>query len=166
MSTAPPAWLPDPPRICAGIGESPITVLCSVLSLWRFAVSYLSLFHSLSLSSPQTGFCYHVHRAGTFLCDVKIASMPIGCLLWWVIRKHCSTTTVLCLLSKSNHLFSFLKKKKVCLFAFQWPYCEKKCIFVFSCKLFFKMSMGWKSRGFMCLRQPASGFDSINGSLS
>lgn len=73
-------------------------------------VSYLSLFHPLFFSSSQTGFCYPVHNAGTFYVMWRYrrwlsAAFYVG--VGGVIRKHCSTSTVLCLLSKSNHLFSF-----------------------------------------------------------
>lgn len=96
-----------------------------------------------------------------FLCDVKIATMAICCLLWGVIRKHCSTTTVVCLFSESNHLFSLF----VC---FSVTVLWKKVYLLFNCKLFFNLlhlgaTEPWLN---VSVAATASSSDSIKWSLS
>lgn len=152
MSTAPPAWLS---RICAGISESSITVLCSVLSLWRFAVSYLSLFRPLFFSSPQAGFCYRVCGCWYFSCDVTIPRMAICCLLWGLLKKNIVQQQLMCVVSIKATIyflsFCFLKKRFVCLLFSDRTVTKSVSLF---CKLFSKMSTRYLSHGFMSPWQP------------
>lgn len=152
MSTAPPAWLP---RICTGIRECPITVLCSVLSLWRFAAPYLSLFHPLFFSSPQAGLCYRVRRCWYFLCDVKIPRMAICCLLWGLFKKNIVQQQLLCVVSLKASIyflsFFFFFKRSVCLLFSDRTVTKSVSLF---CKLFFKMSTRYPSHGFMSPWRP------------
>lgn len=167
MSTAPPAWPCRPrPYLCWDHREpnhGPVFSVESVALCCLMPVSLppFVLFISTNRFLLSRAQCWY------FLRDVKIPAMAICCLLWGVIREHCSTTTVVYLFSKSNHLFSFLKKKKICLFAFQWPYCERKVYLCVQLWIVVQDVNGvTEPRLNVSVATTASSFDSIKWSLS
>lgn len=154
MSTAPPAWLrrPSPPYLNWD-RRSPITVLCSVLSLWRFAVSHTRLSSTLcSFHLHKQVFLLSRPQCWYFLCDVQIPPMAVCRLLWGVIGKHCSTIVqvLFCVFSPKAAIYFLFKRRIVCLF-FSDRTVKELCIFVLNCNLCFKMLTGYLSHDLMSL---------------
>lgn len=128
----------------------------SVESVALCCVSYLSLFHPLFFSSPQAGFCYPVRNAGTFYVMWRYrrwlsAAFYGGGRGGGVLSENIVQGVLLCVFSKRNHLCFFFKKGLFVCVSVTVLWRKKKCIFVFTCNLFFKMSMGYLSHDLMSL---------------
>lgn len=150
MSTAPPPWLCRPaPYLCWDHQEANHGPVFSVESEASCCVSYLSLFHPLFFSSSQTGFCYPVHSAGTFLCDVKIPRW-LSVAFYGRLSENIVQQVLFCVFSPKATIYFLYQRRIVCLF-FSDRTVKEMCIFVLNCNLYYKMSMGYLSHDLMSL---------------
>lgn len=100
----------------------------SVESVALCCVSYLSLFHPLFFSSPQTGFCYPVHNAGTFVwcTDTDDGYLPpfMGGYRKTLFNKCCFVS----FLQKPPFIFSLKEGLFVCFSVIAlWKKCVSLC---------------------------------------
>lgn len=121
----------------------------SVESVALCCVSYLSLFHPLFFSSPQTGFCYPVHNAGTF-CVMYRYRRWLSAAFYGGLSENIVQQVLFSVFSPKAAIYSLFKRRIVCLF-FSDRTVKEMCIFVLNCNLCFKMLMGYLSHDLMSL---------------